>query len=89
MPAIYKGQGKDPLDMNSYRGVTLTPILAKVLERLFLNRLEPLLWEKSIPHNNQTGFVKKASCSEAIFSSYEMLSKYAPAGDIAYIIMFY
>ena len=36
---IYKGGGKDPLDTNSYRGITLTPVLAKVLESLVLNRL--------------------------------------------------
>ena len=31
---IYKGNGKDPLDTNSYRGITLTPVFAKVLELL-------------------------------------------------------
>ena len=34
---IYKGGGKDPLDTNSYRGITLTPMLAKVFESLILN----------------------------------------------------
>ena len=28
----YIGAGKDSLDTNSYRGITLTPVLAKVLE---------------------------------------------------------
>ena len=34
---IYKGGGKDPVDTNSYRGITLTPVLAKVFESLILN----------------------------------------------------
>ena len=33
---IYKGGGKDPLNTNSYRGVTLTSVTAKVLESLCL-----------------------------------------------------
>ena len=28
---IYKGGGKDPLNINTYRGVTLTSVIAKVL----------------------------------------------------------
>ena len=31
---LYKGGGKDPLDTNSYRGITLSPVLAKVVESL-------------------------------------------------------
>jgi len=34
---IYKGSRKDPLDTNSYRGITLIPVLAKVLELLILD----------------------------------------------------
>ena len=60
---IYKGGGKDPLDTNSYRGITLTPVLAKVLESLILNRLRDVLLEKGIPHLNQTGYRRKVSCA--------------------------
>ena len=35
----YKGSGKDPLDTNSYQGITLSLVLAKVLESLILERL--------------------------------------------------
>lgn len=85
---VYKGQGKDPLNPNSYRGVTLTSVLNKTMERLFLNRLQSLLSDQQIPHKNQTGFRKKTSCSDAIFCTYEALSKYARAGDTAYICFY-
>ena len=31
---VYKRGGKDPLDTNSYKGITLTSVLAKILESL-------------------------------------------------------
>ena len=31
---VYKGGGKDPLDVNSYRGITLNSVIFKVLELL-------------------------------------------------------
>ena len=33
----FKGKCKDPLLVNSYRGITLTTVFAKVLENLLLN----------------------------------------------------
>lgn len=33
----FKGKGKDPLLVNSYRGIRLTSVLSKVLEKLLLN----------------------------------------------------
>ena len=35
---VYKSGGKDPLKLDSYRGVTLTSMVGKVLEFLFLER---------------------------------------------------
>ena len=40
---IYKGGGKDPLDVHSYRGITLTSMVSKVLEFLLLDRLKLVL----------------------------------------------
>jgi len=36
---IRKGSWKDPLDTNSYCRITLTPMLAKVVELLILDHL--------------------------------------------------
>ena len=51
---LYKGGGKNPLDRNSYRGITLSLVLAKVLESLILVRLKIVLAESGFPHMNQT-----------------------------------
>ena len=55
---VYKGGGKDPLKVDSYRGVTLTSVVAKVLEFLVLERLQPVFMEAGLPHVNQSGYRK-------------------------------
>ena len=47
---IFKGKGRSPLDPNNYRGITLTPVVAKCLERLMLNRMSVLLEDSGFPH---------------------------------------
>ena len=56
---IYKGGGKDPLDVDSYRGITLNSVISKVLESLILGRLEPLFMEAGLPHPNQSAYKKR------------------------------
>ena len=51
---VYKGGGKDPLDVNSYRGITLNSVISKVLELLILERLDPLFTDAGLPHPNQS-----------------------------------
>ncbi len=49
----YKGKGKDPLVCNSYRGITLLPVLSKVLERVVLQRNLPEPEDRVIPHTTE------------------------------------
>ena len=46
---------EDPLDVNSYRGITLNSAVLKVLESLILDRLEPIFMisDSGLPHLNQ------------------------------------
>jgi len=70
------------MDTNSYRGITLTPALAKVLELiLILDCLQDMLMEKGLPHLNQTGYQKRLSCTVAIFSTLEVISQLAQQGE--------
>ncbi len=66
---VCKGSGKDPLWVDSYRGVTLTSMVAKVLEFLLLDILEMVFLEAdlSIPHVNQTVYRKLVSRADVIF----------------------
>ena len=73
----HKGGGKDPLNTNSYRGITLTSVLAKILESLFITRLQCHFLERNIPHLNQTAYCKDVSCTEAIISTMEVISTYS------------
>ena len=56
---IYKESGKDPLLVESYRDVTLSSVVTKVLEFLVLERLQMVFLEASIPHLIQSAYRKR------------------------------
>ena len=85
---VYKGCGKDPLDTNSYRGVTLTSVLAKVLETLTLMQMRCHFSERKILHLNQTAYRTGVSCAEAIFSTMEVISTYSQCSEIVYMCFY-
>ncbi len=51
---IHKGEGKDPFLPGSYRGITLSSVLSKVLELIILHRLSPVLSDMGVPDFAQT-----------------------------------
>ena len=55
---VYKSGGKDPLNVNSYRSITINSVISKVLETLILNRFEPLFMDAGVPHPNQSAYRK-------------------------------
>ena len=63
---LYKGKRKPKNDVNSYRGVSLTPIINKVLEKLIWNRLSPWLSEAHFPPDLQ--FAGKKGCDSTLLS---------------------
>ena len=85
---VYKGKGRDPLDPNSYRGITLTSVLSKCLEKIVLQRMEIPLKEAGFPHSSQTAYQRSVSCADAIFSTQEALLKFVREGDDAYICLY-
>ena len=85
---VYKGGGKDPLSSDSYRGITLTPVIAKLLETLLVERLSWLMMERGLPHLNQTGYRKKVSCQEAIFATLETIMQHAQKNEKMYLCMY-
>lgn len=48
--------GKPPEKVESYRPISLLPILSKVFEKLLLKRLRPIIKEKNLIPNHQFGF---------------------------------
>ena len=85
---IYKGRGKDPLNTNSYRGITINSAISKVLETLILDRLEPLFMEAGVPHPNQSAYRKSVSCADAIFATQEVINRYLLEGGKVYMCLY-
>ena len=58
---------------DSYRGITLTSMVSKVLESLVLERLESVFVAAGLPHVNQSAYRRAVSCADAIFVTQEMI----------------
>ena len=58
--------------------MTLTSMVAKVLEFLSLRRLglRMVFLEADLPHVNQTAYRKSVSCADAIFATQEVIARY-------------
>ena len=83
-----RDDGKDPPRMDSYRGITLTSIIAKVLEFLLLERLECVFVEAGLPHVNQSAYRRAVSCADAIFAMQEVIAKYLRGGSWVYMCLY-
>ena len=85
---VYKGRGKDPMKIDSYRGITLTSMVAKVFEFLLLERLELIFLEAGLPHINQSAYRRVVSCADAIFATQEVVAKYLRGGNWVYMCLY-
>ena len=85
---IYKGGGKDPLEANSYRGITLTSVISKVLESLILLRMEPLINGSGLLHLNQSAYRKRVSCADAIFATQEIINRYMQENSKVFLCLY-
>lgn len=63
-----KGPDKDPMQIKSYRPITLLPVLGKIAEKLIAYRLNQFLIETSYFGQNQFGFRKGYSTIDALCS---------------------
>ncbi len=50
---LHKGKNKPKNNLRSYRGVTLMPVLNKLLEKILWCRIKPLLSQLGFPHPQQ------------------------------------
>lgn len=58
--------GKPPNEISSYRPISLLPILSKLLEKIILKRMRPIIIEKNIIPNHQFGFRPEHSTIEQV-----------------------
>ena len=86
---IYKGGGKDPMKTDSYRVITHTSMVAKVLKFLLLQRLESIFLEAGLPHIKLTRLLTEGvSCGDAVFATQEVIAKYLRGGSCAYMCLY-
>jgi hypothetical protein len=62
---LFKGGGKPKDSPNSYRAITLIPVVAKLLERILLHRFNGLVTK--FPHPLQNGFLPKMNAAMTSF----------------------
>lgn len=58
--------GKDQNRVESYRPISLLPVMSKLFEKLFMNRLKPILSAKELIPKHQFGFRQKHATTEQI-----------------------
>ena len=72
---IYKGSGKPKDDVGSYRPVSLTSVLCKVLEKLISVRMMDYINENNILSDDLFGFRRGRNCEQMLSKFFHVLSK--------------
>ena len=85
---VYKGGGKDPLNPSNYRGITITPVVSKVIESLLLTRIQLVFADADVPHCNQSAYRRNVSCADAIFATQETISRYISDGSNVFMCLY-
>lgn len=65
--------GKPPHESSSYRPISLTPVLSKLWERIFLKRLSEVINEHEVIPGHQFGFRKAHSTTEQVHRVYHTI----------------
>ena len=77
MPKGGKAVGRS-LTVDDYRGISISPVLSKILEHCILDRFKRFFFVTS---DNQFDFKKGLSCSQAIYSVRCVVNKYTEGGS--------
>ena len=72
---VYKGGSKPKDDVKSYRPVSLTSILCKVMEKLISERIMAYVDEHGILSDNQFGFRSGRNCEQMLVKLFHLLCK--------------
>lgn len=67
--------GKSPVEVTSYRPISLLPIMSKMFEKLFLKRLMPILEGRSIIPEHQFGFRERHGTVEQVHRLVKIINR--------------
>ena len=67
--------GKNKTEVTSYRPISLIPVLSKVLEKLLLKRLNPVLEAQSLIPKHQFGFRNRHATTEQVHRVVNTINK--------------
>ena len=73
---------------NSYRGISLMSVIAKILEKILLCRMLPVLQEGGFPHISQTAYISGCSCIDGLFVTNETLHSFRRNEDNPYLCLY-
>ena len=85
---IYKGRGKDPLLLSSYRDITISSVITKLFEVIILRRLSPRLKEAGFPDLSQTAYQNGVSCANTIYTTQKTLLTHVGEGGRPFLYHF-
>lgn len=67
--------GKSPNEVKSYRPISLLPVIVKVLEKIILSRLKPIIERKQLIPDHQFGFRSKHSTIDQVHRITDTIEK--------------
>ena len=67
--------GKDPNLVQSYRPISLLPILSKIFEKLFIKRLKPIIIQRKLIPNHQFDFREQHGTTEQVHRVVNKISR--------------
>jgi hypothetical protein len=67
--------GKNLSEVESYRPISLLPIMSKLFEKLILKRLKPIIAEKHLVQTDQFGFRKNHSTIDQVYRITDITEK--------------
>ena len=79
--------GKDKTDLNSYRPISLTNTISKVMEKMIVNRLRWYLEKNNLINNKQSGFRKTCSTNDPIIRLKTEAEHAVKSGNITIAIL--
>lgn len=85
-PAVHKKNSK--LDINNYRPISILPVLSKVFEKLFLNRMTSFCDKHNIIPGNQYGFRQGSNTTLALFDTINYIQGEQNKGNLVAAVLF-